>query len=178
MCKQAPSPFCNRTGLFFLHFHENTATLLPKLPQITVMLLTPTLPCKKCSNTYFIFPKHGDRHVTSAKSPCWNFVCHILFLRTIIFSFVCILVQRLTHERLKSGTKQSDTKTYASPCISRQNGSRVASHKLIVKHFRRAREKYHCTNNVHSILVYTPWGETRRLLVNAANITWHYKVDE
>lgn len=63
MCKQQPSPRCNRTGLFLLHFPENTAMLLPQLQQPSVMLLTPTMPSKKCSNTYFILTEHGDRQV-------------------------------------------------------------------------------------------------------------------
>ena len=57
MCKQAPSPFCNRTGLFLLHFHENIAMLLPQLLQITVMLLTPPLPYKKVRQHLFYIPE-------------------------------------------------------------------------------------------------------------------------
>jgi hypothetical protein len=66
MCKQAPSPFCNRTGLFLLHFHENTATLLPQLLQITVML-RPHCPVKNAS-TLILYSRNTGFDKSQAQS--------------------------------------------------------------------------------------------------------------
>jgi len=71
--------------------------LLPQLLQITVMLLTPTLPCKNASSL-ILYSRNTGIDKSQAQSRHVEISCvTYYFWEKIIFSFACILVQRLSH---------------------------------------------------------------------------------